>query len=194
MPVIHKTAYIHPQATVIGSVEIDENVMVSPHAAIRGDEGTPIYIGNSSNVQDGVVIHAMETHDAQGMEIEGRLIEADGKKYSVYVGERISLAHQSQIHGPASIGDDTFIAMQALVFNASVGNNCVLEPKSGVVGASVPDNRYIPAGVVITSQEDADKLPEIYEDYPYKNTNKAVVKVNIKLADGYHRLFDEQEG
>ena len=193
MPVIHKTAFIHPQATVIGSAEIAENVMVSPHASIRGDEGTPLYIGNSSNVQDCVVIHSLETHGEDEKEIEGRMVEVDDNKYAVYVGERVSLAHQSQIHGPSRIGNDTFIAMQALVFNANVGNNCVLEPKSGIVGASVPDNRYIPAGVVITSQEDADKLPEIYEDYPYKNTNKAVVQINIELAEGYHKLFDEQK-
>jgi len=36
--------------------------MVSPMASIRGDEGMPVYIGNDSNVQDGVVIHGLETN------------------------------------------------------------------------------------------------------------------------------------
>jgi len=76
--------------------------------------------------------------------------------------------------------------MQVLVFNAKVGSNCVLEPKSGVIGVTIPDGRYVPAGVVVTSQEDADNLPEIYGGYGYEHTNEAVVYVNTNLADGYN--------
>lgn len=174
-------------AAIIGDVTIGPKVMVSPYACIRADEGTPFLIDEMSNVQDGVVIHALEAADQQGNPIEERLVEYEGNKYAVYVGKRVSLAHQSQVHGPAYIGDDTFIAMQSLVFNARVGKGCVLEPKSGVIGVSIPDGRYVPAGVVITDQKSADSLPEIYDGYPYINTNKAVVKVNIDLAEGYMR-------
>ncbi len=172
-------------AAIIGDVTIGAKVMVSPQACIRADEGTPFLIDEMSNVQDGVVIHALEAADQQGNPIEERLVECDGNKYAVYIGKRVSLAHQSQVHGPAYIGNDTFIAMQSLVFNARVGKGCVLEPKSGVIGVNVPDGRYVPAGVVVTDQQTADSLPEIYEGYPYVNTNKAVVKVNIDLAEGY---------
>jgi hypothetical protein len=60
-PVIDPTAYVHPLAAVIGNVTLGKNVMVSPFAAVRGDEGQPLYIGDDANVQDGVVIHALET-------------------------------------------------------------------------------------------------------------------------------------
>lgn len=185
-PVIDSTAYIDPQASVIGNVAIGASVMVSPMASIRSDEGMPIFVGNRSNVQDGVVLHALETIDEEGEPVEKNLVEVDGKKYAVYVGENVSLAHQSQVHGPASVGDDTFIGMQAFVFKSKVGNNCVLEPTSAAIGVTIPDGRYVPAGTVVTSQAEADKLPEITDDYAYRHTNEAVVYVNVHLAEGYN--------
>lgn len=185
-PVIDSTAYVHPQASVIGNVTIGANVMISPMASVRSDEGMPILVGNDSNIQDGVVLHALETIDEEGEPVEKNLVEVGGKKYAVYVGERVSLAHQAQIHGPAYVGNDTFIGMQAFVFKAKVGNNCVLEPTSAVIGVTIPDGRYVAAGKTITSQEEADKLPEITEDYAYRHTNEAVVYVNTNLADGYN--------
>lgn len=187
-PEIAETAFIHPQAVVIGAATIGERVLVSPHASVRGDEGMPLFIGNESNVQEGVVIHGLETIDEEGETIEAHLIEVNGEMYSVYVGERVSLAHQSQVHGPAFVGNDTFIGMQAMVFKARIGNNCVLEPTSGAIGVTIPDGRYVPAGVVVTSQAEADKLPEVTDDYGYKHTNEAVVYVNTNLADGYNAM------
>ncbi|AKB74746.1 Carbonic anhydrase [Methanosarcina lacustris Z-7289] len=185
-PIIDPTAYIHPLASVIGDVTIGAHVMVSPMASVRSDEGMPIFVGNETNIQDGVVLHALETIDEEGGPVEKNQVEVDGKKYAVYVGERVSLAHQSQIHGPAYVGNDTFIGMQALVFKAKIGNNCVLEPTSAAIGVTIPDGRYVPAGTVVTSQDEADRLPEITDDYAYKNTNEAVVYVNVNLAEGYN--------
>jgi carbonic anhydrase len=80
--------------------------MICPFASVRGDEGHPLFIGDESNIQDGVIIHALETEcDGEGPGRKPR--DLSGKKYAVYVGKRVSLAHQAQIHGPAFIGDDT---------------------------------------------------------------------------------------
>ncbi|WP_410509523.1 carbonic anhydrase [Methanosarcina hadiensis] len=185
-PVIDPTAYIHPQASVIGNVTIGASVMVSPMASIRSDEGMPIFVGDESNVQDGVVLHALETIDEEGEPVEKNLVEVGGKKYAVYIGERVSLAHQAQVHGPASVGNDTFVGMQAFVFKAKVGNNCVLEPTSAVIGVTIPDGRYVSAGTIVTTQAEADDLPEITDDYAYRHTNEGVVYVNIHLAEGYN--------
>lgn len=54
VPVIAKTARIHPLGAVGGSVIIGEHVFVAPGASVRGDEGEHIFIGDNSNVQDGV--------------------------------------------------------------------------------------------------------------------------------------------
>jgi len=183
-PVIDPSTYVHPLAAVIGNVILGKSIMVSPMASIRGDEGQPLYVGDNSNVQDGVVIHALET-ELNGKPVEKNLYEVDGTKYAVYVGSRVSLAHQVQIHGPAAVMDDTFVGMKSLVFRSSVGKQCVLEPGVILMGVSVPDGRYVPAGSVIRTQEQADQLPKITDDYPMKSLNKGVVHVNTALAKGY---------
>ena len=183
-PVIDPSAYVHPLAAVIGHVLLGKNVMVSPCASVRGDEGQPLHVGEDSNVQDGVVIHALET-EHHGKPVENNLYEVDGKKYAVYIGCRVSLAHQVQIHGPAVVLDDTFVGMKVLVFRAIVEKNCVIEPGVILMGVRIPDGRYVPAGSVIRSQSDADRLPAITDDYPLKDLNKGVVHVNTSLAKGY---------
>jgi carbonic anhydrase/acetyltransferase-like protein (isoleucine patch superfamily) len=183
-PVLDPTAYVHPLAAVIGNVILGKNVMVSPFASVRGDEGQPLFVGDNSNVQDGVVIHALET-EMNGQVIEKNLCEVERKKYAVYVGSRVSLAHQVQIHGPAVVLDETFVGMKSLVFKAFVGKNCVIEPGCILMGVTIADGRYVPAGSVIKSQEQADKLPVVTEDYPFRTLNKGVVHVNTALAKGY---------
>ena len=183
-PVIDPTTYVHPLAAVIGNVILGKHIMVAPMASIRGDEGQPLYIGDDANVQDGVVIHALET-ELDGKPVEKNLYEVSGKKYAVYVGSRVSLAHQVQIHGPAVVMDDTFVGMKALVFRSRVGTGCVLEPGVILMGVNVPNGRYVPAGSVIKTQGQADSLPEITDDYPLRTLNKGVVHVNTALAKGY---------
>lgn len=160
-PQISKDSFVQPNASVLGSVILSEGVLVSPFASIRGDEGTPIFIGKNSNVQDGVVIHGLEK----------QFVENKGLGYSVYIGENVSLAHQSQIHGPAKIGNNTFVGMQSFVFKSEIGDNVVIEPCAKAIGVKIASGRYIPAGEVIKTQEQADKLPVITADYAFKNLN-----------------------
>jgi len=101
------------------------------------------------------------------------------------VGNRVSLAHQAQIHGPAVVCDDTFVGMKSLIFRSSVGKGCVIEPGVILMGVSVADLRFVPAGSVVKSQADADRLPKIMEDYPMKDMNIGVVHVNTQLARGH---------
>jgi carbonic anhydrase/acetyltransferase-like protein (isoleucine patch superfamily) len=183
-PVIDSTTYVHPLAAVIGNVILGKHIMVSPMASVRGDEGQPLYIGDHSNIQDGVVIHALET-ELDGKPVEKNLYGVNGGKYAVYVGNRVSLAHQVQIHGPAVVMDETFVGMKSLVFKSFVGKQCVIEPGVILMGVTVPDGRYVPAGSVIKTQEQADQLPVITDDYPFKSLNKGVVHVNTALAREY---------
>lgn len=174
-PSIMKNSAIHPLASVIGNVVINSNVNVAPFASIRGDEGTPIYIGKGTNVQDGVVIHGLK---------EGR-VKNKNLEYSVYIGDNTSLAHQAQVHGPAKIGNNVFVGMQTFVYKSEIGDNVVIEPTAKVIGVKVSSNRYIPAGEIIKTQEQADKLPVIDSNYMNKNLNNEVVEVNKELALSY---------
>jgi len=183
-PIIGSGTFVHPLAAVIGNVILGNNVMVAPTACVRGDEGQPLFVGDDTNVQDGVVIHALET-ELDGKTVEKNLMEVEGKKYAVYVGSRVSLAHQVQIHGPAVVMNDTFVGMKVLVFKSFVGKNCVIEPGVILMGVKVADGRYVPAGAVVKTQADADALPLITADYPLKDMNKGVLHVNKALAKGY---------
>lgn len=177
-PQIAQSSFVQPNASVLGAVILSNGVLVSPFASIRGDEGTPIYIGKNSNVQDGVVIHGLEN----------KFVQEKGQKYSVYVGENVSLAHQSQVHGPAKIGNNTFIGMQSFIFKSEIGDNVVVEPCARAINVKVASGRYIPAGEVIKTQEQADNLPLITPDYPMKDLNNEVVHVNNELNRGYEQL------
>ncbi len=180
-PIIGPLSRIHPMAVVNGSVTIGEMVFVAPGASIRGDEGQNIFVGDQSNVQDGVVVHGLETFEG-GHELVENEVQVAGKSYSVYIGKRVSLAHQSQVHGPARIGDDTFLGMQALIFRTELGDHVVVEPGAKLIGVKVDSGRYVPALSLITTQEQADALPFITVTYPYLKLNEGVVNVNAQLA------------
>ena len=56
IPNIHETAYVHPEAVIIGSVEIGAESTIWPGAVLRGDDGY-IKIGARTSIQDNTVIH-----------------------------------------------------------------------------------------------------------------------------------------
>ena len=198
MPTIEQEAFIHPFAVVIGNCHIGKMVFVAPTAVCRGDEGTPIHVGDGSNMQDGVVIHALETVE-EGHNIDDRRFSTDGDRlkgddprfsdgFAAYVGNNVSLAHGSMIHGPVWIGDNTFVGMEALVFNAKIGSNVAVGVSATITGGvEIPDGKFVPPGAVIVTQEQADALPERVGS-PYEGTNDAVLNVNQQLAEGYDQM------
>ena len=173
-PQIDETAYVHSFSNIIGDVRINQNVLIAPGTSIRADEGGPFYIGAGSNIQDGVVIHGLE---------EGRVVGDDQEKYSVWIGSNTSITHLSLIHGPAYIGDDCFIGFRSTVFNARIGNGCIVMMHALVQDVEIPPGKYVPSGAVITSQQQADRLPDVEEqDMQFAHH---VVAVNEALRSGY---------
>ena len=57
VPRIDPTAFVHPDATVIGDVVIGPDSTIWPQAVLRGDYGN-ITIGARTSIQDGSVIHS----------------------------------------------------------------------------------------------------------------------------------------
>jgi carbon dioxide concentrating mechanism protein CcmM len=165
---------VHSFSNIIGDVSIGENVMIAPGTSIRADEGFPFYIGNNSNVQDGVVIHGLE---------EGRVKGDDGRSYSVWIGKDCSIAHMALIHGPAYVGDNCFIGFRSTVFNARVGDGCIVMMHVLVQDVEIPSGKYIPSGSIITNQQQADRLPDVNQT-DLKFTSH-VIAVNQSLKAGY---------
>jgi len=173
-PKIHETAYVHSFSNIIGDVEIGANVMVSPGTSIRADEGSPFHIGEGTNMQDGVVIHGLE---------QGRVVGDDQKKYSVWIGKNVSITHMALIHGPAYIGDGCFIGFRSTVFNARVGQGCIVMMHALIQDVEIPAGKYVPSGMVITNQQQADRLADVQaEDIAFAHH---VVGINDALRAGY---------
>ncbi|MFB8790852.1 MAG: ribulose bisphosphate carboxylase small subunit [Potamolinea sp.] len=179
-PKIDKTAYVHSFSNIIGDVQIGPKVMVSPGTSIRADEGGPFYISAGTNLQDGVVIHGLE---------EGMVVGDDQNNYSVWIGKNTTITHMTLIHGPAYIGDDCFIGFRSTVFNARIGNGCIVMMHALVQDVEIPPGKYVPSGSVIISQQQADRLPDIQdEDRQFVNR---VAASNEALLTGYQCLEDE---
>jgi len=203
LPEIESKAFIHPFAVVIGDCYIGKMVFVAPTAVCRGDEGTPIHVGDNSNLQDGAVLHALKTTN-EGKNIDGMRFSSDGQRlngddpkfatgYAIWLGDRVSLAHGSQVHGPAWVGDDTFIGMEALIFNAKLGNNVSVGVAATVTdGVEIADNKFVPPGRVIVTQEEADALPDRIGSGAYETINQGVVDVNMQLTEGFNQIDIEK--
>lgn len=179
-PTIDKTAYVHSFSNIIGDVRIGPEVMVAPSTSIRADEGEPFYIGEGTNIQDGVVIHGLE---------EGRVIGDDQENYSVWIGKDTSITHMSLIHGPAYVGDNCFIGFRSTVFNARVGNGCIVMMHALIQDVEIPPGKYVPSGAIITNQQQADRLPDVQDED--RQFASHVIVINDALRTGYRCARDE---
>jgi carbonic anhydrase len=177
-PTIDPSAFIGPFSSLIGDITIKENVFIAPNVSIRADEGTPFYIGANTNIQDGVILHGLK---------EGR-VKVNGKKYSIYVDNNVSCAHDCLIHGPCKINKDVFIGFNAIIFNTIVGEGCYISTNAVVTGGvKLRPNSFVPPGAVIDSQEKADELkpvPKSQEDFA-----KEVQHINNEFPTSYSLLF-----
>jgi len=179
-PKIHETAFVHSFSNIIGDVHIGPDVLVAPGTSIRADEGKPFYIGEGTNIQDGVVIHGLE---------EGRVVGDDGAKYSVWVGKDSSITHMALIHGPAYVGDNCFIGFRSTVFNARIGHGCIVMMHALIQDVEIPPGKYVPSGAIITNQQQADRLPDV--NPADRDFAVHVVGINDALRAGYHCSVSE---
>jgi carbon dioxide concentrating mechanism protein CcmM len=151
-PKIHESAYVHVFSNLIGDVRVGENVLIAPGTSIRADDGTPFYIGQNTSVQEGVVVHGLE---------QGRVQGDDGEVYSVWIGQHTSVAHMALVHGPAYVGNRCFIGFRSTVFNARVGHGSIVMMHCLIQDVEIPPGKYVPSGSIITTQQQADRLPDV---------------------------------
>jgi phenylacetic acid degradation protein len=138
-PVVHESAFVHPQAAVTGNVVIGRDVYVGPGAAIRADWGE-ILIADGCNVQEGCVIHVFP----------GATVTLDA---SAHIG------HGAVIHG-AHIGRNTLVGMNAVVMDrAHVGAECVVGALSFVrADMVIPDRRVVVGNPARVVKEVSDEM------------------------------------
>lgn len=123
-PQIHPTAWIAPDAQIIGRVVIGAGASIWFGAVLRGDNEL-IEIGAGSNVQELSVLHT-------------------DIGYPLTVGQGCTIGHRAMLHG-CVIRDNSLIGMGATVLNGSVINaDCLIG-----AGSLVTENKEIPAGSLV---------------------------------------------
>jgi carbonic anhydrase len=177
-PTIDKTAFIGPFSSIIGDVRIKKEVFIGCNVTIRADEGTPFYIGNKTNLQDGVILHGLKNMQ----------LSVHNEQYSIYLGNKVSAAHGALIHGPCIVGDNTFVGFNAIIFSAIVEDGCYIDLAAIVTnGVRIPPNSYVPVGAIIDTQRKANALTKVSE--ANENFARNVVKTNVELAQAYSLKF-----
>lgn len=125
-PVVHPTAYVHPQAVVTGHVTIGKDVYIGPGAAIRGDWGE-VVIEDGCNVQENCTVHMFP-----GVTV--RLMEG------AHIG------HGAIIHG-ATVGRNCLVGMNAVLMDRVVlGDGCIVGALSFLPADSVWEPRQVIVG------------------------------------------------
>lgn len=140
-PVIHQSAFIHPQAAVTGNVIIGKDVYIGPGAAIRGDWGK-IVIADGCNVQENCTIHMFPG-------------------VTVTLKKAAHIGHGAIIHG-ATIGENTLVGMNAVVMdNVIIGNECIIGALSFVKeGTEIPDRKVVVGNPAKIVKDVSDKMIE----------------------------------
>ncbi len=187
-PMVAESAYVHPQAAVMGFVTVDPKVFVAPNATIRADVGQNIRIEEESNIQPGVVIQGEPTEQNGKPSLQNQVV-VKGQSFSVYLGRRVSVDAQAQVHGPSALEEDVYVGMQALVQHSRIGKGTVVAPRAAVIGVSVPAGRYVPVGQIVTRQAQADALPSVEQAGGYLLMHRSLVKSSVELAKGYLALY-----
>lgn len=154
MPALGEEIFLAPNATIVGDVKMGHRCSVWFNTVIRGDVNS-ITIGNETNVQDGVVIHATYL------------------KAPTVIGNRVNIGHNALVHG-CVVKDNVLIGMGAIVMdNAVVNEYCIIAAGSVVLENTICESGYIYAGTPakkikpITEEQRAllDKLPDNYIMY-----------------------------
>ena len=161
-PQIAPTAYVDPQAIIIGDVSIAADSSVWPGVVIRGDVNY-IRIGARTNIQDGSVLHVMrDTHP-------------------LILGDAVTVGHAAVLHG-CTIESRCLIGMGSIILNgAKIGTGSIV-----AAGTLVPEGTEVPPGSLFmghpgkfrraltdADQDSIDNYAQRYVEYKetYKQEN-----------------------
>jgi carbonic anhydrase/acetyltransferase-like protein (isoleucine patch superfamily) len=161
-PDIHQTAFVHPDAVVIGRVRIGPEASVWPCAVLRGDHGR-IEVGARTSVQDGTVVHC--THD-----------------WPTLIGSECVIGHNAHLEG-CVVGD------RCLIGSGSITLNRVRVGAGAIVAAAslVPEGFVVPPGALVAGVPAKIKKTEVPADLT-ANAVKRYIESGRAHRAGLRRL------
>ncbi|MHA7263615.1 gamma carbonic anhydrase family protein [Arthrobacter sp. TMN-37] len=126
-PTVAATAFTAPTASLIGDVVLAESASAFYGVSVRADTA-PIRVGEGSNLQDNVVVHA-------------------DPGFPTTIGSGVSVGHGAVVHG-CTIEDDCLIGMNATVLNGAViGSGSLVAAGAVVLEGTIVPPRSLVAGV-----------------------------------------------
>ena len=140
LPQIAASAYVDPQAVVIGDVTIGEDSSVWPCTVIRGDVHW-IRIGARTNIQDGCVLHVMRD------------------EWPLTLGDNVTVGHGVILHG-CTIESRVLVGMGCVIMNGvHIGEGSII-----AAGTLVPERTVVPAGSLFMGHPGKFKRALLPED------------------------------
>lgn len=158
VPNIHPTAFLAPNAWIIGDVHIGPDSSCFFGAVIRGDI-QEIRIGKRTNVQEHALLHT--SHGMNPLEI----------------GDNVTIGHRSILHG-CRVESNTLVGMGATILdNAIIGEQCiigahslvtkgtVIAPRTLVMGTPAKAIRTLTPAEISSLGASADNYAELSREY-----------------------------
>lgn len=137
-PTIHPTAFVHPDAVIIGDVTVGAEASIWPAAVLRGDSGR-VLVGDQTSVQDGSVVHCTEDLDT-------------------LIGARCVIGHRVHLEG-CTIEDDSLVGSGSVVLHRAIVRSGALVAAQ----ALVPPGTEVPSGAMamgVPARIKPDSVPE----------------------------------
>ncbi len=165
-PQIDATAWIAPNATVIGDIRLAESASIWWNATLRGDND-PIHIGANTNIQDGSVLHTDEG-------------------VPMHIGANVTVGHLVMLHG-CTVGDGSLIGIGSVILNrAVIGKSCIVGANSLIPEGKVfPDRSLIVGspGKVVRQLSD-DEVEKLMKSAAHYVANAQRYRSQLTRDDG----------
>ena len=164
-PQISKSSKTDHKARIEGKVFVGENVTIG-FSKILTDNINQITIGKETTIKDCVLVTTKEKAFEE--------FETKNKKIKdIYIGNKVFVSSEVSIYGPVIISDGIFIGHKAVISNAKIGQNCVIEDKATVKNVTLPSDTFIPSKCIIDSEEKLNNLLNISNEGRFCEFNTA---------------------
>ncbi|MDR0933872.1 MAG: gamma carbonic anhydrase family protein [Burkholderiaceae bacterium] len=177
VPQIHPTAFIAPNATLIGNVVVEANASIWFNVVIRADNDL-IVIGEGTNIQDGAILHTDAGHPLR-------------------VGKNVTVGHMAMLHG-CTVSDNVIIGVRATVLNGSVIPENTLVAAGALVAENKsyePGSQLMGAPVKMTKKLDekvAARIPRAAAHYVHNQQRYTGKFARIPLDEALKEQFTYQ--